>query len=514
MGLDNQGAALCFGGFTLDLTRGLLLAADGSEVPLRPKSFALLRHLAENAGRLVDRDTLMQAVWPGVIVTEDSITQCVKEVRRALGDDEQRLLRTLPRRGYLFAAEPPRGPAPAGSDVAPPPPNRPMVVVLPLENIGGDPEQGYFADGLTTDLATDLARFQTLRVVTPGRRGFRPDEQQGTLVGTVYLVGGSVRRAGGRIRVTAQLQEATGGVHLWAERFDRPLDDLFAVQEELAEHLAARLVSQVDQEGLRTARRRPPQSLTAYDLCLRGRELFHRTTEADTLLAREMFDRAMEADPEYAPAYAWQAFVVQRGMTHLWGEPRGREAVAPALTLAQRAVEIEPDSPLCVTRLAFVLLLCGRYDEAVETARRALRLNPNSFWGRLGYGEALGHAGEDLDAGVREVRLAIGLDPFHPPGARFVLGKVLLLAGRLGEALAELRWCAERLPDYGPCWQHLVVAAVETGHMDEARASVREVLRLSPHLTTLTIGQLWFYRHSDVVERFRAAFRAAGLPEG
>jgi hypothetical protein len=116
----------------------------------------------------------------------------------------------------------------------------------------------------------------------------------------------------------------------------------------------------VDHEQLRLARRRPPASLDAYDLCLRGRELHFRGTEADTLLAREMFDRAIEADPDYAPAYAWQAYTVQRGFTHWWGEPRGPAALPPALGLAQRAVAIEPDSPLCVSRLAFVLLLCGR----------------------------------------------------------------------------------------------------------------------------------------------------------
>jgi tetratricopeptide (TPR) repeat protein len=201
--------------------------------------------------------------------------------------------------------------------------------------------------------------------------------------GTGYLVNGSVRRAGNRIRVTVQLEDAQSGIGLWADRFDRPLDDLFAVQEELAERLASQVVSHVEREGTRRARRRPPASLDAYDLCLRGRELYHRATEADTTAARDLFARAVALDPEYAAAYAWQAYTVQRGFTHLWGEPRGRPAAVQALELARRAVEIEPDSPLCLSRLAFILLLNERWDEALETGRAAVSANPSSGETRL-----------------------------------------------------------------------------------------------------------------------------------
>lgn len=519
-----------FDHFVLDLVRGALLA-DGAERDLRPKAFALLRHLVENAGHLVDRDGIMQAVWPGVFVTDDSIAQCIKEVRRALGDDEQRLLRTLPRRGYLFAAQVSRVEAVAvvlaaasaavAADAPPrPPTGRPRVVVLPFETIGGDPEQGYFAGGLTADLVTDLTRFQSLHVVSP-RRGNQPWREapespwadgDAPLQRAAYRVSGSVRRAGGRIRVTAELEDAQSGVHLWADRFDRPLDDLFAVQEELAERVAAHLVSRVDREGMRRARGRPPASLDAYDLCLQGRELHSRATEADTLLAREMFDRAIAADPDYAAAFAWQAYTVQRGFIHGWGEPRGEAALAPALALAQRAVEIEPDSPLCLSRLAFVQLFLKRYHEALENGRAAVQLNPCSFDARQAYSDVLSHAGDPEEA-VQETRIALALDPFHPPAVRNQLGRALLLAGRPEEALAELRPLVARLPDYGPAYHSLVVAAVESGHMEEARAAVREVRRIGPHWTMRTIDSLWFFRRPADAERFRAAYRAAGLPE-
>lgn len=500
---------------------------------MRAKTFALLRHLVENAERLIDRNEIMQAVWPDVYVTDDSIAQCIREIRRALDDDQQRLLRTLPRRGYLLAVPVTRGeaatlelpfavasPAASTDQTIHLPTGRPMVVVVPFENIGGDPEQGYLADGLTADLVTDLTRFQSMHVVSPHRalrqlrRGLpeTPWSAPAPPPGTGYLVNGSVRRAGNRIRVTVQLEDAQSGIGLWADRFDRPLDDLFAVQEELAERLASQVVSHVEREGTRRARRRPPASLDAYDLCLRGRELYHRATEADTTAARDLFARAVALDPEYAAAYAWQAYTVQRGFTHLWGEPRGRPAAVQALELARRAVEIEPDSPLCLSRLAFILLLNERWDEALETGRAAVSANPSSGETRLCLGDVLVHAGDPAEAAA-ETRIALSLDPFHPATWRAVLGRSLLLAGRPEEALVELQLCAARSPDYAPGLQMLVVAAAELGRMTDARQALLELLRLAPDLTQELMSQTWFFRDPAVPPRLLAAFGACGLPE-
>ncbi|MEJ1975585.1 MAG: winged helix-turn-helix domain-containing protein [Acetobacteraceae bacterium] len=178
---EHEATLYRFGRFTVDLRRGMLLA-DGAERPLRPKSFALLRHLVEHAGQLVGRDAIMQAVWPGTFVTEDSITQCIRDIRRALGDEAPAWLRTLPRRGYLFAAAAPSPAAPVHAPVPAPPTGRPMVIVLPFENFGGDPEQAYFANGLRADLVTDLSRFPGVARHRPiharprlrRRRGCRP----------------------------------------------------------------------------------------------------------------------------------------------------------------------------------------------------------------------------------------------------------------------------------------------------------------------------------------------------
>lgn len=531
MGSEAPVALYRFDRFVLDLSRGALLA-DGAECPLRPKCFALLRHLVENAGRLIGRDELMQAVWPGVFVTDDSIAQCVKDIRRALGDDEQRLLRTLPRRGYLFAASVARADAAGGivpttamSAAAPaeapprPPTKRPVVVVVPFENIGGDPAQGYFADGLTAGLGTDLARFQSLHVVSllrwrGGSRRALPDEDAALPPRTRFLVNGSVRRAGGRIRVIAQLEDAQRGVTLWAERFDRPIDDLFAVQEELVNRIVATLADRVNHELVQSAKRRPPASLDAYDLCLRGREQYRQFTEATTLVAREMFDRAITADPDYSLAFALQSLTVQRGFTDGWGEPRGPTALDLALTLGRRAVALDPTSSLCLASLACVLMLHeGRGSEALKTGRDAVDANSLDFWTRAIYGVILTHVGEP-EAGAREARLALSLNPLHSPTVRASLGRALLLGGHPAEALPELRWCASRLPDYGHCHMSLVVACVETGLMEEARAALREVHRLYPGWRPRNFDALWFFHRQADAQRFMTAFRAAGSPEG
>jgi len=531
-------AAYRFGCFVLDLRRGALLSADRTELRLRPKSFALLRHMVENCDRLISRDEIMQAVWPGTFVTEDSITQCVREIRRALGDEGQVVLRTMTRRGYLLA-----GPAlrldSAGHRVAPvtaspaepqpvlppsPPTGRPMVIVLPLEAIGADPEHGYFADGLTAELVTDLTRFQELHIASPPRRAEGGEGSSAHLielgdgVGDAssakarYVLSGSVRRGVGRVRVTIQLKEARTGLNLWAERFDRPLEDLFDVQEELTNRIAALVSLQIGFEGLRQVRRRPPANLDAYDLYLQGRELHGLVTEADTLLARQLFDRAIAADPAYAPAYAYQAYTVQRGFTFGWGERRGRAALDLALEYANRGVALEPDSSLCLIRQALVLALLRRHEEAVEIAGKAVQANPCDATCRASYGEVLSMAGAH-EAGVTELRVALSLDPFHPPFWWGTLGRALLLAGRPEEALVELRRCMARAPDYRPCYSSIAVACVETGRLEEARAAAREILRLRPGFVISGYDGVFGFREGADTARFLDAFRVAGMPE-
>jgi tetratricopeptide (TPR) repeat protein len=287
---------------------------------------------------------------------------------------------------------------------------------------------------------------------------------------------------------------------------------LFAVQEDLTNRIAALVDGQVGREGLRRLRRRPPANLDAYDLYLQGRELHGLATEAATLMARQIFDRAIIADPGYAPAYAYQAYTVQRGFTFGWGEPRGRAALDVALGFANRAVALEPESSLCMIRQALVLALLGRHDEAVEIADAAAKANPCDAACRAGYGMVLTMAGSHADA-VGELRIALSLDPFHPPFWWGTIGRAMVLAGQPEEALVELRRCMARAPDYRPCYSSLVVACVETGRLDEARAAAREILRLRAGFVISNYDGVFGFRNDSDTIRFLRAFRVAGLAE-
>jgi TolB-like protein len=555
-GLKREQADICFGRWRLSPASRRLFA-DGTPVTLGGRAFDLLLALVEAKGEIVTKEALMRRVWPGAIVDDNSLQVQISALRKALGRDADLLITTVPRRGYCFTnkrqwreaaataakaeeapSTPSERPSPivlpfqslgdeTGQGVAAtilkatpqhPATDRPVVAVLPFDNIGGDTDQTYFVDGLTVDLVTDLSRFQSLHVVGPPRRSEGSGRVLPTPPGSgieappraaAYLVSGNVRRTEARIRVTAQLEDAQSGVVLWSERFDRSLEDLFVVQEELSQRIAGVLVANIDREALGRAKRRPPASLDAYDLCMRGRDFLDQGSEAGTLAAREMFDRAIAADPDYAPAYALNAFAVQRAVTHGWGEPRGKAALDLALDLANRAVTLEPGSSLGLSRLAFVLMLCqGRGNEAVDVGRRAVFANPSDAIARYSYGHALTLTGNP-EAGIEELRLSLELNPFHSALRRFGLGRALLLAGRHDEAIAELRWCAAHAPEAATCHATMVVAFVEMGLMDEARASLRKFQQLRPGWQPRNFDGPWsFHRESDA-QRFLEAFRAA-----
>jgi TolB-like protein len=272
-----------FAGFTLDPARGVLLAAGGAEVPLRPKSMALLRFLIANAGRLLSRDAIMAAIWPEVVVTDQSITQCVHDIRRALGDKTQQLLRTVPKGGYLLAAEVTASATAANVgggnwplSVRPPPPDRPSIAVLPFQNLSGDPNQDYYADGVVEDVTTELARVRWLFVIARNSSFAYRDRPHdirriGQELGVRYVLEGSVRRVGSHVRITAQLIDAVTGGHLWADRFDGELADIFEVQDRLTASVVCSIAVRLEEAEIARVKRKPTERLCAYEYFLRWR---------------------------------------------------------------------------------------------------------------------------------------------------------------------------------------------------------------------------------------------------
>jgi adenylate cyclase len=325
---------LQFEGYTLDVARHSLRTAD-REVALRRKSFELLRYLVENPDRLVTKEELLKAIWPNAVVTDEALTQCLREVRQAIGDSKQTIIATVPRCGYRFAAPVLRVVAPSPSplvgrgrgggsrdygptvphsptptpDPSPAEPrysegsatqhidrsrqqptsigggeqgreeDRPSVAVLPFANLSGDPQQDYFSDGMTEDITTELSRVSELAVIARNSavqyKGKAVDIRQvGRELGARYVLEGSVRRSGDHVRIAAQLIDAVTGAHRWAERYDRKVHDAFAVQDEMARTIVATLAAHVNRAETKRALLNPPAAWEAYEYYLRGAEAY------------------------------------------------------------------------------------------------------------------------------------------------------------------------------------------------------------------------------------------------
>ena len=527
-----------FEGFTLGLARGLLLAADGAEIARRPKALALLRYLVEHPGRLIDRDELMQAVWPGVFVTDDSVTQCVKEVRRALDDAEQRLLRTLPRRGYMWAAEVSRAAgaaaatapapvpalpaAPAGGDAMgalppQPPANRPMMVVLPFANMTGYPEQEYFADGITEDVTTALSHLRWFSVISRNSaftyKGRAVDVRQvGRELGVGYVLEGSVRKAGGRVRIGAQLCEVETGRQVWAERFDGDLADIFELQDRVTEAVAGAIEPSLRHAEVERIRARPTESLTAYDLYLRALPPQRLAAREGNDEALRLLRRAVALDPGFVAAKGALAGVVAFRFTQNWAT---QDDIDEAVRCARDVVESGGEGdPSALAWSAHALAFLARDREAgVAAADRALALAPNSAivlflggWNRLYV--------DDWRTASAQMERAMRLSPVDP--AKFYYAAALGAAHFVGERYEEAaEWERRALrdrPTYLVAHRLLAASLVQLGRPEGAREAVGALLAVAPGYTLASAAAHSAFR-GPTRERYLGALRLAGLPE-
>jgi adenylate cyclase len=505
-----------FEGYTLDVTRGCLSNAD-REIDLRPKSFDVLCYLVANAGRLVSKDEIIKTVWPNVFVTDDSIKQCVSELRIALCDAEQRMIKTVPRRGYLFAAPI----AEPGSPVEGPP----SIAVLPFTNMGGDPQQDYFSDGISEDLITSLSKFAHLFVIAQHSafkyKGTHLDVKQiGRELGVRYVVVGSVRRDADRVRITAQLVDTGTGKHLWAEHYDRELTGIFAVQDEVTQKIVVTLVAHVTKSELDRALRKPPENLAAYDYYLRATAIMknhQRDASGETITAaRTLYEQSLAADARYAPALQGlaQTYLVS-WLNRKQSEPIAREyqeqaTIDRALSLAQKAVELDGNLPDAHVTLAFILHWQYRRAEGMAEFERAFELNPNLVDVRFSI--ALIHNGHTAEV-IEDMRRIMRLDPFHPDLYFSLLGYAYYLGGLHAEALENLRAGVRRMPDWRPAHVWLATAAAGSGRDEEARRAAGEVLRLDPSFTIAKWLRLERLARQEDVDRVAEDLRKAGLPE-
>ena len=389
--------------------------------------------------------------------------------------------------GYLgvFPLRPPTPRTDAGPALSLP--DKPSIAVLPFTNMSGDPEQEYFSDGITEDIITDLSKSPALFVIARNSSFVYKERavdvrRVGEELGVRYVLEGSVRKANDSVRITAQLVDAASGTHLWAERYDRDLKDIFAVQEEVAHEILSALVAKLKVAGPGARGRTLIENLEAYDLYLRGMEFYRRHTKEANAEARRLLAKAIELDPGFARAYS------ALGWTHFldwalqWSHDTG--SLDHALDLAQSAIGLNPFQANAYHLLSHVYLWRKQHEQAIAAAEKAIALDPGNADSYAELGEVLAWSGRPEET-IELVRKAMRLDPHHPMYYSWNIGHAYRLTGRFEEAIEAQRNALARNPDFLPSHAELAVNYGELGREKEQRAAVAECLRISPDITTV-----------------------------
>jgi adenylate cyclase len=389
----------------------------------------------------------------------------------------------------------------------------PSIAVLPFTNMGGDPEYEYFADGLTEDLITELSRFQELRVIarnsvmTYKGKPVRVQEV-GHDLGVRYVLEGSVRRAGARIRITAQLIEAATDHHLWAERFDRDIADIFDVQDEVTSRIVATLAGKLSESERRRVRSGQTENPEAYDCVLRGRELWERYTPEANREARRLYEKAIELDPDYARAYASLAWTYLTEHDERWGDPDD-QPLERALEIARRGVSVNRASHSNHLALGQVCLSKGLHDEALEALQTAVALNPNDPDSYVLLAETLTFAGRPGEA-IELVEGAQRLNPAAPRWYAWFLGAALYVARRYDDAVAAL---VKGRPPGAMTYRWLAACYGQLGREADAQAAAAEYLKRTPGFSVANHLEATLFQQAADREHYLDGLRKAGLPE-
>ncbi len=392
-------------------------------------------------------------------------------------------------------------------------PDRPSIAVLPFTNMSDDPRQEYFSDGITEDLITDISKISGLFVIARNSVFTYKDkpvkvEEVGRQLGVRYVLEGSVRKAGDRVRITAQLVDAKTGGHIWAERYDRDLKDIFALQDEVTRKIVKALVVKLTGDEQKRLGHRGTDNLEAYDCSLRGWDYFFRFTKKANAQAREMFERTIELDPDYASAYSGLGFTHWMDWTFGWSQDH--QSLDRAFELARRAISLDDSAYEAHSLLGKVHLWKKHYDQAIAEYNKTLDLNPNYADGLAGLGETLCFAGRPKEA-IAVLRKAIRLNPIPPVWYFNGLGHAYFLTGRYEEAIEALRGVLKHNPNFWPAHIYLAASYVEMGQKDRARAEAAEVLKINPDFSIKYRKHRLPYKDPAVLERLSDSLHIAGL---
>jgi adenylate cyclase len=391
-------------------------------------------------------------------------------------------------------------------------PDRPSIAVLPFDNMSGDSEQEYFSDGITEDLITDLSKVSALFVIARNSafvyKGQAVDVAEvGQELGVRYVVEGSVRKANGRVRITAQLIDAATGGHVWADRYDRDLEDIFAVQDEVVGKIVTALAVELTEGEQESLVQGVTDNLEAYDFEKRGWWYKHQLTREDNDQARLMFERAIELDPQLASAYAGLGFTHYEAWSQGWSQDPG--SLDRAYEMAQKAIALDDSYAGAHTLLGWVYLWRKQHDLAIAQLELAIALNPNEANHYADLAQVLIFAGKPAEA-VEWVEKAMQLRPRYPVQYPFTLGFAYLFLERYDEAIAALQEAITLNPFFLP--NHLVLAGIytETGQDEQARYHMAEALKISPQLSVEDYGKRLPFKDPETTEWLLGPFREAG----
>jgi TolB-like protein/cytochrome c-type biogenesis protein CcmH/NrfG len=506
-----------------ELRRGL------ESIEVEPQVLDLLIYLMQNRDRVVSKDDLIASVWGGRIVSDTTLTSRIYAARRAIGDSgrEQKLIRTIARKGMRFIGEvcaqasdqTPQADLPVDVVDRLPQriltlPDRPAIAVLPFSNMSGDPEQEYFSDGISEDIITALSKLRWFFVIARNSSFMYKGKavhvrQVGEDLGVGYVLEGSVRKNAGRVRITAQLNDVTNGSHVWAERYDRDVADIFAVQDEITEAIVAAIEPQLyAAENFRA--RRKPGNLDAWDLAMQGLSYYWRVTRQDHIIAQELLTKAIAIDPNNCQALGVLAASYTFGAHMGWDE---LEDVAPmAERTALAAIQADSEDAWAHYSLGAFYLITRRFDDSLAEFELALRLNPNFAQAQNYYAAALGFCGRWQEA-VEAAHRAIRLSP-RDPALALCYGSTCMahfMGRNYEEAMQDARTAIRLKSDYAGAHRVLTSAAGMSGDSEAAATALAELRRAQPGISVAWIADHVPIKHDSDRAHYLEGFRRAGL---
>jgi TolB-like protein/Tfp pilus assembly protein PilF len=507
-----------FNQVTLDTAQYRLCLA-GSPISVEPQVFDLLAYLLENRNRVVTRGELLGNLWKDKVVTDSALGARIKDARKAVGDsgDRQEVIKTFHGRGYQFIAEVSTDPhiaqtTAASDSLAPSLPDKPSVAILPFENLGEENASDYFADGLTRDISTNLCRYRELLVIDSHsafeyREGYSTIENFARQLGAHYLVSGSIRQAGNRIRISAQLVEAASGRMIWGDNFERAYEDVFTLEDEVAASIASSLASHIEDESIARMTRKPTDSMSAFDCVLRARQYQDSYARGEITAARELLERAIELDSRYAAAYACLAHTYVMEAEADWCSAR-QEVLMQATELLRKAISLGEFDSFTHMVMGWAYMYLEKFELAEVHLDRAIDCNPNDYDAYCIKSWLLAFTGRGAEVTVCGAR-ALQLNPLAPDQCLIGIATARYTEGDYLSALEML----ERVGDpYDQSEALHAACLVQLGRDTEARrAAARAVDLGGEFLQRKEWSDLWPFKHPGDREHFLDGLYKAGV---